>query len=183
MRAQKDENGFLSTEQQNHRFINVLQLVYLNAKESNNEYIIDHETFARIETELDFNTNEKTLKKIKEESKKRYRKRKTYLLWSEILSKGNFINEKDARDVLMNVHASNKTFYNSMTHERYAMETMQLALDDHFGTNKLKITPSRFLKRNIKCSNKKKGAKCKQKQKLIQKKSSQKNLNCLDHVF
>jgi hypothetical protein len=177
MRAEKDDNGFLSMEQQNHRFINVLQLVYLNAKESNNEYIIDHETFARIETELDFNTNEKTLNKIKEESKKKYRKRKTYLLWSEILSKGNFINEKDARDVLMNVHASNKTFHNSMTHERYAMETMQLALDDHFGTNKLKITPSRFLKRNIKSSNKKKGVKCKQKKKSTQKNVSLQNLN------
>ena len=177
MRAEKDGNGFLSVEQQNHRFINVLQLVYLNAKESNNEYIIDHETFARIETELDFNTNEKTLNKIKEESKKKYRKRKTYLLWSEILSKGNFINEKDARDVLMNVHASNKTFHNSMTHERYAMETMQLALDDHFGTNKLKITPSRFLKRNIKSSNKKKRVKCKQKKKSTQKNVINQNLN------
>lgn len=183
MRAEKDDNGFLSAEQQNHRFINVLQLVYLNARESNNGYFIDDDTFAKIETELDFNTNEKTLKKIKEESKRKYRRRKSYLLWSDILSKGNFTNQKDAKDILMKVHESNKGGLNSMTHERYAMETMQLALDDYFGTNKLKITPSRFLKRNLKSSNKKKGVKCKQKKKSIQKKAIQKNLNCLDLPF
>lgn len=183
MRAEKDDNGFLSAEQQNHRFINVLQLVYLNARESNNGYFIDDDTFDKIETELDFNTNEKTLKKIKEESKRKYRRRKSYLLWSDILSKGNFTNQKDAKDILMKVHESNKGGLNSMTHERYAMETMQLALDDYFGTNKLKITPSRFLKRNLKSSNNKKGAKCKQKKKSIQKKAIQKNLNCLDLPF
>jgi hypothetical protein len=183
MRAEKDDNGFLSVEQQNHRFINVLQLVYLNAQESNNGYLIDDDTFAKIETELDFNTNENTLNKIKEESKRKYRRRKSYLLWSDILSKGNFTNQKDAKDILMKVHESNKGGLNSMTHERYAMETMQLALDDYFGTNKLKITPSRFLKKNLKSSNKKKGVKCKQKKKSIQKKAIQKNLNCLDLPF
>lgn len=175
MRAAKDQDGFLSIEQQNHRFINVLQLVYLNAKKLNNDYIIDYETFARIESELDFNTNEQTLNKIKEESKKKYRKRKSYLLWYEILNKSNFANEKDAKDILMKVHESNKAALHSMTHERYAMETMQLALDDFFGTDKLKITPSRFLKRNLKSSNKKKGVKCKQKKKSTQKNASQKN--------
>lgn len=177
MRAAKDQDGFLSIEQQNHRFVNILQLVYLNARKSNNGYIIDEKTFARVETELDFNTNETSLNKIKEENKRKYRKRKSYLLWSEILSKGNFINEKDAKDVLMQVHESNKGGHNSMTHERYAMETMQLALDDRFGTNKLKITPSRFLIRNLKSSNKKKRAKCIQKKKSTQKNASQQNLN------
>ena len=183
MRAEKDDNGFLSVEQQNHRFINVLQLVYLNAQESNNGYLIDDDTFAKIETELDFNTNENTLNKIKEESKRKYRRRKSYLLWSDILSKGNFTNQKDAKDILMKVHESNKGGLNSMTHERYAMETMQLALDDYFGTNKLKITPSRFLKRNLKSSNKKKGLKCKQKKKSIQKNVILKNLNYSDLPF
>ena len=183
MRAEKDDNGFLSIEQQNHRFINVLQLVYLNAKESNNGYLIDDDTFAKIETELDFNTNENTLNKIKEESKRKYRRRKSYLLWSDILSKGNFTNQKDAKDILMKVHESNKGGFNSMTHERYAMETMQLALDDYFGTNKLKITPSRFLKKNLKSPNKKKGAKCKQKKKSTQKSFTLKSSDCLDVPF
>ena len=35
MRAKKDENGFMSAEQQNHRFINVLQLIYLNSEKNN----------------------------------------------------------------------------------------------------------------------------------------------------
>jgi hypothetical protein len=166
---QKDENGFMSVEQTNNRFLNVLHLIYLSAEEVDGKYIIDEDVFEKVEMELDFNTNETTLKKIKEDCKKRYRKRKSYLLWSDILSKGNFTNQKDAKDILMKVHKSNKGALHSMTHERYAMETMQLALDDYFGTNKLKITPSRYLKRNIKSSNKKKGEKCKQKKKSIQK--------------
>lgn len=168
MRGKKDENGFMSTEQMNHRFINVLQLVYLSAQKDNyGNYIIDDETMEKVETELDFNTNEETKSKIIEESKKKYRKRKSYLLWNQILSEGNYQSQKKAKEVLMAVHDSNKHFHNSMTHQRYAMETMQLALDDHFGTNKLKITPSRFLTRNTKKTNKKKGVKCKTK--LIQK--------------
>jgi hypothetical protein len=177
MRGKKDENGFMSTEQMNHRFINVLQLVYLSARKDNyGNYIIDDETMERVETELDFNTNEETKAKIVEESKKKYRKRKSYTLWNQILSEGNYQSQKKAKEVLMAVHDSNKHFHNSMTHQRYAMETMQLALDDHFGTNKLKITPSRFLTRNIKKTNKKKGAKCKtksiQKIAMIQSSSS-----------
>jgi hypothetical protein len=44
MRGKKDENGFMSTEQMNHRFINVLQLVYLSARKGNyGNYIIDDE--------------------------------------------------------------------------------------------------------------------------------------------
>ena len=155
MRGKKDEKGFMSTEQMNHRFINVLQLVYLSARKDNyGNYIIDDETMERVETELDFNTNEETKAKIIEESKKKYRKRKSYLLWNQILSEGNYQSQKKAKEVLMAVHDSNKHFHNSMTHQRYAMETMQLALDDHFGTNKLKITPSRFLARNTKKTNK-----------------------------
>ena len=177
MRGKKDENGFMSTEQMNHRFINVLQLVYLSARKDNyGNYIIDDETMEKVETELDFNTNEETKSKIVEESKKKYRKRKSYTLWNQILSEGNYQSQKKAKGVLMAVHDSNKHFHNSMTHQRYAMETMQLALDDHFGTNKLKITPSRFLTRNIKKTNKKKGAKCKtksiQKIAMIQSSSS-----------
>ena len=183
MRMEKDENGFMSVEQANNRFLNVLHLIYLSAKEADGKYIIDEDVFQKLETELDFNTNETTLNKIKEDCKKRYRKRKSYLLWSDILYKGNFTNQKDAKDILMKVHESNKGGLNSMTHERYAMETMQLALDDYFGTNKLKITPNRFLKRNLKSSNKKKGVKCKQKKKSTQKSFTLKSSDCLDLPF
>lgn len=177
MRVKKDENGFMSAGQMNHRFINVLQLIYLSAKKDGyGNYIINQDVMEKVETELDFNTNEETKSKIIEESKKKYRKRKSYLLWNKILLEGNYQTEAKAKEVLMAVHDSNKYIHNSMTHERYAMETMQLALDDHFGTNKLKITPSKFLTRNIKKPNKKKGAKCKtksiQKIAMIQSSSS-----------
>lgn len=151
MKGKKDENGFMSTEQMNHRFINVLQLIYLSAKKDGyGNYIIDQDVMEKVETELDFNTNEKTKTKIIEESKKKYRKRKSYLLWNQILSEGNYQSEKKAKEVLRAVHDSNKHFHNSMTHERYAMETLHLALDDYFGTNKVKVVPSRFLTRKNK---------------------------------
>lgn len=184
MRAKRDENGFMNAGQMNHRFINVLQLVYLSAqKDGYGNYIIDQDIMEKVETELDFNTNEKTKAKIVEESKKKYRKRKSYLLWNQILSEGNYQSHKKAKEVLMAVHDSNKHFHNSMTHERYAMETMQLALDDHFGTSKLKITPSRFLTRNAKKTNKNKGVKCKQIKKLTKKNATTQNSNLFANPF
>ena len=185
MRAKKDDQGFMSTEQLNHRFINVLQLVYLSANQDRNgNYLIDDSVMSKIEAELDFNTNEKTKSKIIEESKKKYRKRKTYLLWDKILSEGSYQDYEQARNVLMAVHESNKYIHNSMTHERYALETMQLALDDYFGTNKLKITPSRFLQRNLKNKRKKqKRGKCIQKKKSIQRSVTMKKFNSSDLVF
>ena len=45
----------------------------------------------------------------------------------------------------MLVHDSQGYKYQSITQERYAMDTLLLALDDYFGTNKVKITPSPYL--------------------------------------
>ena len=153
MRAQKDENGFMSAEQQNHRFINVLQLLYLSAEKnsSGSGYIIPENIMSKVETELDFNTNEKIKSKIISEQIKKYRKRKSYAFWFNILHKGNYSKYDEARSVLMEI--SNKMVQDSMTHFRYSMETLHLALDDYFGTNKVIITPSRFLTRKNKKNN------------------------------
>lgn len=152
MITKKDENGFLSPEQQNHRFINVLQLVYLNADENKvgSGYTIPAKIIDLVETELDFNTNEKTKSKIISEQIKKYRKRKSYIFWSSILNSGNYIDYDSAKDVLMEIHRKTGVSYHSMTQERYAMETLHLALDDYFGTNKVKVVPSRFLTRKNK---------------------------------
>lgn len=169
MITQKDENGFMSAEQQNHRFINVLQLVYLNAEQNKvgSGYTIPAKIINLVETELDFNTNEKTKSKIISEQIKKYRKRKSYLFWSNILNSGNYINYDSAKDVLIEIHRKTSVGFNSMTHERYAMETLHLALDDYFGTSKVKVVPSRFLTRKKKSSIKKKTA----KNKVVKKKS------------
>ena len=156
MRAKKDENGFMSAEQQNHRFVNVLQLVYLNAEQNKtgSGYYIPSKIMDLVETELDFNTNEKTKSKIISEQIKKYRKRKSYLFWSSVLNSGNYTSYDSAKDVLMQIHTKIGCF-NSMTHERYAMETLHLALDDYFGTNKVKVVPNRFLTRKQKSAKKK----------------------------
>ena len=159
MRAQKDENGFMSAEQQNHRFINVLQLTYLNAdKVPGKGYLIPDDIIEKIETELDFNTTLSKKKDIIEECKKKYRKRKSYLFFQEILSAGNFTNYNKAREILLEINKKTSTFANSMTNVRYAMESLHLALDDYFGTNKVKVAPNRFLTKNTK--NKKSKPKC-----------------------
>jgi len=161
MRTKKDENGFMSVEQQNHRFINVLQLVYLNADQNKvgSGYTIPAKIMDLVETELDFNTNEKTKNKIISEQIKKYRKRKSYIFWSNVLNSGNYIDYDSAKDVLMEIHKKTGMIHNSMTHERYAMETLHLALDDYFGTNKVKVVPSRFLTKKSKAPLKKKARK------------------------
>jgi hypothetical protein len=158
MRAKKDDDGFMSAEQQNHRFINVLQLIYMSAKKNDvgSGYVIPADTLAKVEMELDFNTNEKTKSKIISEQIKKYRKRKSYIFWWDILSKGSYCDYNQALSVLMSIHNKTGGMHQSMTHVRYAMETMYLALDDYFNTNKLKVVPNRFLTRKTKTKARKK---------------------------
>ena len=147
MNAQKNHDGTLSINQQNQRYLNVLQLVYMSAtkdRHSNTHYIPSN-IMDMVETELDFNSTESLKKDIVEQCKKKYRKRKSYLMWNEILEKGNYSNYIDAKEVLMLVHDSQGYKYQSITQERYAMDTLLLALDDYFGTNKVKIIPSPYL--------------------------------------
>jgi hypothetical protein len=186
MNAKKDENGFMSAEQQNHRFINVLQLVYLNSDQNKvgSGYTIPKKIMELVETELDFNTNEKTKSKIISEQIKKYRKRKSYTFWSSILNSGNYTDYDSAKEVLMEIHRKTRMLHNSMTHERYAMETLHLALDDYFGTNKVKVVPSRFLTKKTKVSAKKKVSKKKvSKKKPAKKKSPAPSLDPDEIVF
>ena len=165
MRIKRNEYGELSLEQLNNRFLNILQLIHLKSSynRASDTYDIPSDIFEKLETELDFNTTESTEKKIIEQQKVKYRKRKSYIFWWGILSDGNYQNYESAARVLNLVFKETQFKYQSMTHVRYALETLQLALDDYFGTNKLKITPSRFLTRNVK--SKKRSTKCKPKTK------------------
>lgn len=171
IKPKKDENGFMSAEQMNDRFINVLQLVYMESYlDKNGNYIVPNTTMERVEMELDFNTVEKTEKKIIDAQIKRYRKRKSYLFWSEILNSGNYNSYKEAKEILIMIDQKSSGIHQSMTQKRYSSESMFLALDDYFGTNKLIVTPSRFLTRNVKKKKpNKKGKKCISKKRLIKK--------------
>jgi len=180
MRAKKDENGFMSIEQTNIRFINVLQLAYMTSSlNKNGEYIIPHSTMKMIETELDFNSSETVEKKIIDAQIKRYRKRKSYLFWSEILNSGHYDSYEEAKEILIMIDQKSSGMHQSMTQKRYSTESMFLALDDYFGTNKLIVTPNRFLTRNVKKKHSnKKGKKCTLKKKSTKKSvTTQKSTN------
>ena len=181
MHSQKNEQGFMSAEQQNHRFLNVLQLTYMSATLNNNgDYVVPHSSIEMIQKELDFNTSLTSEKKIIEEQKKKFRKRKSYLFWWEILNTGNYCSYDEAKDILLMISKKTSVSYNSMTQEKYATETLFLALDDYFGTNHSIITPSRFLMRNVKVKNKNKGKKCASKKKSTKKSvTTQKLTNCV----
>lgn len=177
MRAKKDDNGFMTIESQNNRFINVLKLMYLESEQVDNKgYFIPKHIMEKIETELDFNTNLTSRKLIIEEQKKKYRKRQSYIFWMDILINGNFADYNSAKQTLMSIHNKTSSSHTTLTHVRYAMETLYVALDDHFETNKAKIIPNRFLQRNCPLKNKKKGVKkCtkqSQKKKLTRKKAT-----------
>jgi hypothetical protein len=185
MRAQKDENGFMTAEQSNIRFINVLQLAYMTSSlNKDGEYIIPDSTMQMIETELDFNSSETVEKKIIDAQIKRYRKRKSYLFWFEILNSGNYSSYEEAKQILLMIDQKSSGMHQSMTQKRYSTESMFLALDDYFGTNKLIITPNRFLTRNIKKRKlNKKGRKCASRKKSTKKKSTKKNCDLYDQPF
>ena len=100
-----------------------------------------------VQTELDFSTpDERTRKKKEEEIKKRYRQRSTYRFWKDSLDIANISNDVDAKEFLMQIFCKLDTVshYGSMTHARYALETLQLALDDVYGTNNLILEQYKF---------------------------------------
>jgi hypothetical protein len=109
---------------------------------------------------LDFNPpliREK--KKREEEVRKRFRKRDTYRFWKNCLDLGSIPNEVVAKEFLMNMFQKfdNGRMYGSMTHSRYALETLELALDDHYGTNNCILVQYKFntptKKRKVKKTN------------------------------
>jgi hypothetical protein len=152
MNANKNDKGTLSPIQLNNRYLNILQLTYLSSNKDpkSKGFHIPEKVMNMIETELDFNSTETTKKGIIEQYKQKYRKRKSYLMWSEILRKGHYKTYNDAKDVLIMVHETQSYRYQSITQERYALETLELALDDYFGTSKVKITPNKYITKSPK---------------------------------
>ena len=125
------------------RFNNLLHIIYLESKICDDgSYKISSKTFERIQTELDFNPpkeeDSKSKKKREDSVKRRYRQRKSYLFWKELLDNSNCKDYVDAENLLMSVYnkLDNTRYYGTMTHAKYALETLHLAIDDLFGTNK-----------------------------------------------
>ena len=148
MRDAKRQDGKISKDKALRRYQNLLNLIYLQSEPcKSGGHRIPEKVFQQIETELDFSPpDEKGKKKIEEEIRKRYRKRDTYRFWKNALNLGNIPNEVVAKEFLMTMFSKldNTRVYGSMTHSRYALETLELALDDHYGTNNCILVQYKF---------------------------------------
>tara|TARA_Y100001937_G_scaffold103618_1_gene142914 strand:+ start:141 stop:692 length:552 start_codon:yes stop_codon:yes gene_type:complete len=167
-------NGAVSKDKVLRRFQNLLNLTYLQAERlEGGGYRIPEKIFEQIQTELDFNLpDEKQKQKLEDQIKKRYRQRNTYCFWKEFLDIANINNREDAKEYLFKIYykLDNKGVYGSMTHSRYALETLELALDDTYNTNELILSQYSFT--NPPKPNKKKLAKKKSPKKNNKKSTS-----------
>ena len=137
-------NGKLSKNKILGRFINLLNIVYLEAQPlEGGGYRISDKVFESIQTELDFTPpKEKDDQEVEKQIKKRYRQRSSYRFWKECLDLANIGNYDDAKEFLLNIHGKldRSRHYGTLTHSRYALETLELALDDTYGTGHLILT-------------------------------------------
>ena len=160
--------GGISKDKILRRFQNLLNLTYLQAEAmEGGGYRISEKIFEQIQTELDFNLpDEKQKQKLEDEIKKRYRQRDSYRFWKEFLDIANIDHRDDAKEYLMKIYhkLDNKGIYGSMTHSYYALETLELALDDEYNTNHIILSQYKFQK--PKKANKKKKANRKKKAKV-----------------
>lgn len=143
MSGTRQTDGKISVKKLCRRYANLLNLVYLQGEPvEGGGYRIPEKTFELIQTELDFNPpTSRSKKKIEEELKTRYRQRDSYRFWKDILDASQFPTEVEARECLYRIYTKldSSQHYGTMTHSRYALETLQLAIDDKYGTNKTLI--------------------------------------------
>ena len=148
MRDAKSQDGKISKDKLLRRQQNLLNLVYLEAVPmEDGSFKVPSKVFSSIETELDFNPPPiRGKKKQEEEVRKRFRKRETYRFWKNCLDLGSIPNEVVAKEFLMNMFQKfdDNRMYGSMTHSRYALETLELALDDYYGTNNCILLQHKF---------------------------------------
>ena len=167
MRCCKQE-GKISKDKILRRFKALLNLAYLEARPlEGGGYRIPDKVFQQIQTELDFNLpDEKQKQKLEDQIKKRYRQRDSYRFWKEFLDIANINNRADAKEYLLKIYhkLDNKGVYGSMTHSMYAIETLELALDDTYNTSELILSQYSFA--NPKKPNKKRRATKKSKTSL-----------------
>ena len=148
MRDAKNQDGKISKDKLLRRQQNLLNLVYLESVPmEDGSFKVPAKVFSSIETELDFNPPPiRGKKKQEEEVRKRFRKRETYRFWKNCLDLGSIPNEVVAKEFLMNMFQKfdDNRMYGSMTHSRYALETLELALDDYYGTSNCILVQHKF---------------------------------------
>ena len=186
IKSKRDENGNLDKNTYARRLQNLMNLVYLQAEEDKGKYTISKKLYNQIQTELDFNPPSKGKKKEKEnEIKARYRKRRTYSFWKDALDRSSIQTEESAREFLMGIfnEFDEKRFYSSMTHSRYALETLELAIEDTYGKSKLILEQYKLIPPLVIKANKKRANKLKKKAGKVKVKSISVNVNTDDIPF
>ncbi len=182
MTGEMDKNKIL------RRMQNLLNLTYLQAEPvEGGGYRIPEKVFESIQTELDFSPPDAVQKqKVEDQIRKRYRQRNSYRFWKESLELANIGNYDDAKEFLLNIFKKldNSRHYGSMTHSRYALETLELALDDTYGTNKLILSQYQFTDEKVQSSssNKKKTPKRAKKSKKTTLKATKKKPSNADLI-
>jgi hypothetical protein len=123
------------------RMQNLLNIVYLSAEHQEDGSVkLAKELIQSIETELDFSPPDEKTKKSKEsEVKKRYRQRSSYRFWKESLDRANIATAEEAKEFLLALYhkLDRVRYFGSFTHSAYALETLNLAVDDSYGTSSL----------------------------------------------
>ena len=186
IKLKRDENGNLDKNTYARRLQNLMNLVYLQAEENEGKYTISKKLYNQIQTELDFNPPSKGKKKEKEnEIKARYRKRRTYSFWKDALDRSNIQTAESAREFLMGIfnEFDEKRFYSSMTHSRYALETLELAIEDTYGKSKLILEQYKLIPPLVIKANKKRANKLKKKAGKVKAKNISVNVNTDDTPF
>ena len=175
--------GELDKDKIMRRMQNLLNIAYLSAEpQGDGSFKLPYTIINDIETELDFSPPEEKTKKAREEAvKKRYRKWDSYTFFKESLDRANIATAHEAKDFLLSLfHKLDKVrYYGSMTHSSYALETLNLAVDDMYGTSSLVLTQYKY---NLNKSKKspKKAKKTSKRKKSIKKTPSTLNMDSAD---
>ena len=140
--------GELDKDKIMRRMQNLLNIAYLSAElQDDGSFKLSSTIINDIETELDFSPPDEKTKKEKEEAiKKRYRKRDSYTFFKESLDRSNIPTAHEAKDFLLSLfHKLDRVrYYGSMTHSSYALETLNLAIDDAYGTSSLVLSQYKY---------------------------------------
>lgn len=139
--TRREQEGKLTKDQILKRLHTLLNMIYLESERiDSSTYSISSRLRESIQTELDFCLSRTTSRKSLSESiKARYRKRDSYKFWANILDNSSLTDRNKAKEFLLSFYDkfNSKGVYGSMTHARYALETLELALDDTFNTDEL----------------------------------------------
>lgn len=125
------------------RFQNLLELVYLDGNyDGLGRFYISDSVVEKIEKELNANPPEKEKNRrgnLKERTKKRIRKRKSYIFWSQKVKEANICDAQKSWQFLYEFYRrlDNAQGFGSYQASIYELESLRLSIMDHYKINNL----------------------------------------------